>query len=171
MSEVLSVVKDSPETPKDASQNPKVIITAALLTAITTILVSFIGIVPQLRRGDTEEIRALKQDVELLKGKPAAAVTVPSISSDRKMSFSGTATTLDGKRTLNGFEVFLLPEGYSLTTKTDDSGKFAVSGIPLGKYSIIIRDSTQGTSGKGLLDESEDEVKVMGARIKYRLRQ
>jgi hypothetical protein len=165
MSEVLTAVKES------STQNPKVVIATILSTALTTILVAFIGVVPQLRHSDAEELKALKQDFENLKGK-AAAASGASISSDKKMDVRGTATTLDGKRTLNGYDVFLLPEGNNLlTTKTDDSGRFTLSGIPAGTYSIIIRDSTQGTSGKGLLDESEEVVKVIGAQINYRIKQ
>jgi hypothetical protein len=179
MSESLSIVKDSlantkdsSQNPKDTPQNPKAAIVAAVLTAISTILVSFIGIVPQLRRGDAEEIKALKEEFALLRDKTISHV--PPILLDKKLNVRGTVTTLDGRRSLNGVDVFLLPEGNNLlTAKTDDSGIFNLTGIPAGTYSIIIRDSTQGRSGKGLLDEAEEEVRfnLMGARVKYRIRQ
>ena len=54
MSESLQIAEHAPETPKDSSQNPKVMMITALMTAITTIAVSFIGVVPNLRRGDAE---------------------------------------------------------------------------------------------------------------------
>lgn len=165
--------KDSSEHQKDKPQNQKVVIATALMTALTTIGVSFIGIVPQLRRGDVETIQELKQDVNQLKQKTVPAETkAPPITLDKKMNIQGRIRSEDGKRTLNGVEVYLLPEdNYRLTTKTDDSGVFNFQGIPAGQYSIIIRDSSGGKSGKGLLDESGEEIRVMGGVIKYRIRE
>jgi hypothetical protein len=74
---------------------------------------------------------------------------------------------------LGGVEVYLLPEGNNLlTAKTDDEGVFNFRGIPAGTYSIILRDSTQGKSGRGLLDEASDELNVrwLGAKVKYRIK-
>jgi hypothetical protein len=123
---------------------------------------------------DAETIQELKQDVNQLKQKTVPAETKAPASSivlDKKMNIQGRIKSEDGKRTLNGVEVYLLPEdNYRLTTKTDDSGVFNFQGIPAGQYSIIIRDSSGGKSGKGLLDESGEEIRVMGGVIKYRIR-
>lgn len=165
--------KDSSDGNKEKQPNQRVVIATALMTAVTTIAVSFIGIVPQLRRGDAVTIQELKQDVNQLKQKSLLTLenkTTPA-TSERKMNIHGRIKSEDGKRTLNGVEVYLLPEdNYRLTTKTDDSGVFNFQGIPSGQYSIIIRDSSGGRSGKGLLDESGEEVKVMGGVIRYRIR-
>ncbi|HKS28883.1 MAG TPA: carboxypeptidase-like regulatory domain-containing protein [Pyrinomonadaceae bacterium] len=162
----------SEENPKEKSRSQKVVIGTALMTAITTIAVSFIGIVPQLRNSDAATIQGLKQDLNQLVQKVSASESkAPVITSDKKMNIQGKIRSEDGKRTLNGVEVYLLPEdNYRLTTKTDDSGVFNFQGIPAGQYSIIIRDSSGGRSGKGLLDETGEEVKVMGGVIKYRIK-
>lgn len=171
MSEAISMVKDSPETAKDSSPNLKVAMATGVMTLITTVAVSFIGIVPQLHRGETEKYERLQQELNLYKEK--ANAPAPSVSPDKKLNIKGTVKTEVGGRPLAGVDVFLLPDGNNLlTTKTDDSGRFNLPSIPAGTYSIIIRDSTQGKSGKVLLDESENEIPVtmMGARIKYFIR-
>jgi hypothetical protein len=78
----------------------------------------------------------------------------------------------DGKRALNGFDVYFLPEGSNLlTARTDDSGKFYKE-LPAGTYSIIVRESNNGMSGKGMLFEEENELKfekLQGALVNYRI--
>jgi hypothetical protein len=178
MSESLSVVKESPEDEKDSAPNSKDptnnrrgVIATGLMTALTTVAVSFIAIVPQMRRGDVEQYEKLQHEFNIFREK--AAAPAPPIVPDKKLNIKGTVKSEAGGRPLAGVEVFLLPDGNNLlTTKTDDSGRFNLPGIPAGTYSIIIRDSTQGKSGKVLLDESENEIPVtmMGAKINYLIR-
>lgn len=173
MSESLPIAKETPPNPKEAAQNPKVLMATAIMTAITTIGVSFIGIVPQLRGGDTKEITKLKEEnIDLRKKAESAIAPIPA-PTDKKLNIQGTVKSEDGKRVLGGVEVYLLPEGNNLlTAKTDDEGVFNFKGIPAGTYSIILRDSTQGKSGRGLLDEASDELNVrwLGAKVKYRIK-
>lgn len=157
----------------DSVQSPKVLIVTALITAMTTIGVAFIGIFPQLRSGDVENLKKLQKDLETVKQQASITVNAKentSTSPGKKMTINGTVRSEDGKRTLSGVDVYLLPEGNNLlTAKTDDTGRFTLQEIPPGIYSIIVRDSLNGKSGKGLLDDSGDEVKVIGASIKYRI--
>lgn len=47
------------------------------------------------------------------------------------MTINGTVRSEDGKRTLSGVDVYLLPEGNNLlTAKTDDTGRFTLQEIP-----------------------------------------
>jgi hypothetical protein len=175
MSESLPITKETPPNPKESSQSPKVLMATAIMTAITTIGVSFIGIVPQLRGGDTKEITKLKEENSDLRKKAEAAAIAPTpVPPNKKLNIQGTVKSEDGKRVLGGVEVYLLPEGNNLlTAKTDDDGVFNFNGIPAGTYSMILRDSTQGKSGRGLLDEAGDELHVrwLGAKVKYRIKQ
>ena len=153
-----------------SGQNPKLLIATALITAATTIGVAFVGIFPQLRNSQYEKLQKEFDQFKQNASKP----TPPdngNVTAEKKVSVSGTVfNSADRKRTLNGVEIYLLPEGNSLlTAKTDDNGMFTFKEVPKGIYSIIVRDST-GRSGKGLLDDSGDEVTVIGASIKYRFR-
>jgi hypothetical protein len=150
------------------AQNSKVLILTALITASTTVAVAFIGIFPQIRNNDVQTIQQLQGSISDLRKKlELGGGTTPP---EKKMNVMGTVWTPDRKRTQPGVEVYLLPEGSNyLTAKTDDNGNFTLNGVPDGMYSIIIRESN-GQSGKGLLDDAADEVSVIGAAIKYRIR-
>jgi len=150
--------------------NSKVLIITAAITAASTLGVSFIGIVPQLRSQDKAEVEKLKKDVEDIRkrGGPAEG---PAIS-DKTVNITGTVKSEDGVRDLKGYDIYLLPEGNGLlTTKTDDAGKFTFHAVPHTVYSIIVRDSTNGKSGRGLLDDDGEEVQVIGAKVRYRVQQ
>ncbi|MEP6742494.1 MAG: carboxypeptidase-like regulatory domain-containing protein [bacterium] len=162
------IAKRSPRTSRGSTKKSTTVITN-VMTLLTTVAVSFIAIVPQLRRGDAETIDKLKQGFSAIEQQNKSAMNIP-IGSDKKLSVIGTVRNESGVRTLAGVEVYLLPEGNNLlTAKTDDSGKFTFKQIPAGTYSIIVRDSTLGKAGKGLLDESENEIKVIGATVKYHI--
>ena len=149
------------------SQNSKVLIMTALITAATTVAVAFIGIFPQMRNNDTQTIQQLQNAIGALQKKLEGGGQAPP---EKKMTVTGTVRTPDKKHTLNGVEVYLLPEGNNdLTAKTDDNGNFTLSGVPDGVYSIIVREAS-GQSGKGLLDDDANEVSVIGAAINYRIR-
>jgi hypothetical protein len=150
------------------AQNSKVLILTALITASTTVAVAFIGIFPQIRNSDAQTIQRLQDGMNELQKKLQSAGAGPA--PEKKMNVTGTVWTPDRKRALPGVEVYLLPEGNNfLTAKTDDNGNFTLNGVPDGMYSIIVRESS-GQSGKGLLDDDADEVSVIGAAIKYRIR-
>ena len=149
------------------AQNSRVLILTALITAATTVAVAFIGIFPQLRNNDAQTIQQLRDSIGALEKKLEGTSEPPP---EKKMAVTGTVWAPDKKRTLNGVEVYLLPQDNNdLTAKTDDNGNFTLNGVPDGVYSIIVRESN-GQSGKGLLDDEQNEVSVIGAAIKYRIR-
>src|SRR5215510_4036196 len=153
-----------------STQNPKLLLGTALITALTTIGVSFIGIVPQLRSGDKQELAQLKKDFETFRDRGGQVGTTGSVDTKKTLSISGTVRSDDGARLLTGYDIYLLPEGNNLlAATTDDAGKFSFQDVPSGVYSIVVRDSSNGRSGKGLLDSTTDEVQVIGARVKYHI--
>jgi Carboxypeptidase regulatory-like domain len=152
------------------AQNSRVLVLTALITATTTVAVAFIGIFPQIRNNDAQTIQRLQDGMTELQNKLRQGADGPPPSQEKKMSVTGTVWTPDRKHAMPGVEVYLLPEGNNyLTAKTDDNGNFTLNGVPDGMYSIIVRESS-GQSGKGLLDDAADEVSVIGAAIKYRIR-
>jgi len=144
----------------------------AVLTALTTIGVSFIGIVPQLRSGDKQELALLRKDFEDFKERAGVVGTSgsgePGVDT-KTLIISGTVRSDDGLRSLTGYDVYLLAAGNNLVTTTDDAGKFTFQRVPAGKYFIVIRDSSNGKSGRGFLDDLVGEVQMIGAKVKYRI--
>jgi hypothetical protein len=167
----------SEEGPTSSTQNPKLVLGTALITALTTIGVSFVGIVPQLRSGDKQALADLRKDVEELRRTAGAVGTggteKPRVDTKETLIISGTVRSDDGtRRLLTGYDVYLLAEGNNLlAATTDDAGKFTFHGVPAGVYSIVVRDSSNGRSGKGLLDDASGEVQLIGAKVKYRIQQ
>ena len=163
----------SEEGPTSSTQNPKLVLGTAVITALTTIGVSFVGIVPQLRSGDRQELAQLKKDFEDFRERAGVIGTSgtdePRVDANETMIISGTVRSDDGTRLLTGYDVYLLAEGNNLLATTDDAGKFTFQGVPAGVYSIVVRDSSNGRSGKGLLDNASGEVQVIGAKVKYRI--
>jgi hypothetical protein len=151
-------------------QNSKVLIITAAITAVTTIGVSFIGIVPQLRSADKAEVEKLRKDVEDIRKRNNTAER--PATSDKTITITGTVKSEDGVRSLIGYDIYLLPEGNNLlTAKTDDAGKFTFHAVPHTVYSIIVRDSSNGKSGRALLEDDGEEVQVIGAKVRYRVQQ
>jgi hypothetical protein len=119
-------------------------------------------------------LEQLRNDLEDLKGRAGAVGTSgteePRVDTRKTMIISGTVRSDDGIRLLTGYDVYLLAEGNNLlAATTDDAGKFTFQGVPAGVYSIVVRDSSNGRSGKGLLDDASGEVQVIGAKVKYRI--
>ncbi|MDT4955267.1 MAG: hypothetical protein QOJ02_3405 [Acidobacteriota bacterium] len=168
-------VEASSQNPKDTSQSSKWIpVLTALIAMIGTIGVSFIAIVPQLRRGDVEKFERLEKELASLRENNVSTVNPKdgvSTSTDKKQTIRGTVMSKDGRQQLAGVEVYLLPEGKYLTYKTNDSGVFNFPEIPLGQYSIITRDSVREKSGRGLLDKLNGKMTVNGALIEYYVQQ
>jgi hypothetical protein len=105
----------SEEGHTSSTQNPKVLLATALITALTTISVSFVGIVPQLRSGDKQELAQLKRDFEDFRERAGVVGTSgadePRVDTTKTMIISGTVRSDDGARLLTGYDVYLLAEG------------------------------------------------------------
>jgi len=177
MSESLSMVKDSQRKTRDSAPNRKVAapkrrvgkIGTGLITAITTIAVSFIAIVPQLRRGDAKQVEELK--AQIISTQEQANSARPTISTEKKQNIYGTVLTEDGKGTLRSVEVYLVPAGLTATTDVDD-GSFNLQSIPAGAYSMIIRNSEGKSSRVNMVFPiDEKHLKQFRAKIKYQIEQ
>lgn len=166
-------VRNSGPSPAVAiqNQNQKGVIIATLITAIATVTVSFVGIVPQLRNSDAKAFAQTLADFKKQSEDALNAMQQKLTTSQKTIAVNGTVFSDPAhKRFQTGIEVYLVPEGNNLlTVKTDDAGKFVLPNVPDGTYSIIVRDPSTGRSGRGLLDIDESEVTVIGATVNYHI--
>src|SRR5215470_7038513 len=147
----------------------KTILVTTLISAIATIMVSFIGIVPQLRHDDQREIETLNAKIDQLT-KQVEGASAPA-SGDR---WTITGVVLKGESSpVSNAEVYLLPAtGSENLTTTDDKGGFVFENMPLRAYWIVTRDTASGSSNRVLMgaDNNKDgEIRLTGNIIKYHL--
>jgi hypothetical protein len=140
-----------------SQSNAKTIIVTAIISAAATVLVSFIGILPQLKKGDHDA------------PKPTAT-TSPPATGDR-WTITGVVTKGDSTPVSNA-EVYLLPAtGAENITATDDKGGFVFENMPLRPYWIVTRDNSSGSSNRVLMggDNKDGVIHLTGSVITFHL--
>ena len=109
---------------------------SAVITGITTLGVSFIGIVPQLRSQDRTIIDGYKADIDSMQKKLDELRPLSG-----SWTFSGNIQPPKGKPTGNDqdktAEIYLVPE--ALGSHTDSAGDFSIRNVPRTDYSLLVR--------------------------------
>jgi hypothetical protein len=149
-----------------STQNPKILIVTALITAITTIAAAFLGIVPQMRSSDRGQIGELQEQIERLK----QATAVNSAKSDKMLNISGTVLGPNAERVLGRPDVFLIPlSNPKLMAATNANGQFHFNNVPDQQYWIIVRDPKLGKSGAGFMDKDNPDIPLDVALVQYKV--
>ena len=151
-------------TPKTTgnSQTSRTVIITTIITAITTIVVSFLAIVPQLRRSDKEIIQKLENKVDAIE----KHAQTPSGSFELRGQVLGKAGEPLGKA-----EIYLIPAtGSEHMATSDDTGNFIFAHLNSGAHWIVVRDRTS-MSTRGLIgrEQALGEVQLLGVTVKYNL--
>jgi len=116
------------------SQSTKIAVFTTLITCISTILVAFIGIFPQLREGDVNKIEALEKRLNNL-----AALYPATEPAQAAWKIQGTLTNNNIEKKSLDAEIYLMPSSWSHFTTTDDNGAFSFTDVPPHTYYILIR--------------------------------
>lgn len=122
----------------------KVVILTALISAVASIVVAFIGIVPIWYQKKTP---------------------VPSAN----FSITGKIVSHE-KKPLKNADVYLIAAtGSEFMATTDDYGQFAFEKIPTMSYWIVVRDNESGKSSRVLIqkEHATGEINVMEALLTY----
>jgi hypothetical protein len=155
--------KTPPDSKKEGTgQTPKTVILTTLITAITTIAVSLIAIVPQCRKSDTESIQKLKEEISALR----------EVKNPPTGSFELKGRILNEKNEPVGkAEIYLIPAtGSEHMAISDDTGNFIFNHLDSGSHWIVVRDSTSRSS-RGLIEQGKPigKVPLIGATVDYNL--
>jgi hypothetical protein len=116
-----------------AFQNPKLVVITALITAVTSIGVSVVGIFPQL------QARTIHSE----KG----AITTPDKKTlpTEKWSIRGAVVDSESKSPVKNADVVLVPMTGQNISSTGNDGSFELSGVPEGTYALIVREPGGGS--------------------------
>jgi hypothetical protein len=132
----------------------KTTIVTTLIAALGTVLVAFIGIVPQLRKGDQDKIDQLSSQIAELQKKPAVDLY-----------------NLTGRVSRNNMPVtdgLLIAATATDAVSPDDSGKFLFPHMPRQAYWIVV--TTQSGPTRRLLinpDDSQPDTAGQEIAISY----
>ena len=156
----MSATVDNPTT-----QNPRILVGTAMITAITTIGAAFLGIVPRLRGNDGRRIEQLNQQIEQLKQSSFA-----NSKSDKALNISGTVYGPNSKPMTGRPDVYLVPlNNPKLIARTKANGEFQFNGVVDQQYWIIVRDPKLGKSGAGFMDKDLLEVPLDDVLVKFKV--
>ncbi|HBB87122.1 MAG TPA: hypothetical protein DC047_05865 [Blastocatellia bacterium] len=113
-------------------QNPKLVVITALITAVTSIGVSVVGIFPQLQ-------------ARTINPEKAAITTADKILPTEKWSIRGAVVDSESKTPVKNADVVLVPMTGQNISSTGNDGSFELSGVPEGTYALIVREPGGGS--------------------------
>ncbi|HAM99053.1 MAG TPA: hypothetical protein DCQ26_10635 [Marinilabiliales bacterium] len=158
-------------TNKDSALKTTII--TALISMVGTVLVSLIGILPQIRKKDALLIEENNKRIEELSQQ--IAQMNPGKEPEGTITIVGTTFRNNLKnQPQSNIEIYLLPaSGSELVTTTDDAGKFTFSNVPNQDWWIIARNplNEEKSSGRSLIDTKENfgYLDISGAYIQYNI--
>jgi len=115
-----------------AFQNPKLVVITALITAVTSIGVSVVGIFPQLQ-------------ARTMHPEKGAAATADKTLPTEKWSIRGAVVDSESKSPVKNADVVLVPMTGQNISSTGNDGSFELSGVPEGTYALIVREPGGGS--------------------------
>jgi hypothetical protein len=142
------------------TSNPKVLIITTLITAATTVAVSYVG----MRRPSQPEVRPPTPSIS-----SAFTIETPTPAPVvKEQTITGTILGKDRKGKRN-VEVSLVPAD-GMMAKTIDGGHFMFSRLPPGTYKIIVQEAGKDAASAYLrADKNEAPLSDADMLIKYNI--
>ena len=144
----------------------------SLISAVASVAVALVGILPQLWAKD-QTIAAQRTQIEDLEGKVSGIEELLEVSTSRvRWTISGRIRREGSDQSQGTYEVYLVP-GNKYVTQSSDDGRFVFEDFFPGSYALVVRDST-GTrqAARGLITPSELagslSLETHGVRADYR---
>jgi Carboxypeptidase regulatory-like domain len=111
-------------------QNPRLVVLTALITAVTSIAVSIVGIFPQLHSRTIPQV---------------TATTAPTPPAAEKWTIRGEVKDRTSKKPVKGADVVLVTMTPQSISNTGNDGSFELSGVPAGTYALVVREQDGGS--------------------------
>lgn len=130
-----------------SSASPRVVLITAVISAVSSILVAFIGIVPIFYERKAEG--RFEQET---------------------CAISGTIIS-SGEEPLKNADVYLiLATGSEFMTTTDDTGKFVFQRIPDASYWVVVRNNYSEKASRVLIQDTETsgKIELVESMLEYR---
>jgi hypothetical protein len=144
-------------------QSSKTVIITALISAVSTIVVAYIAIIPQIHKGDTDKIARLRAERDSLQQSSAK----PPLE---KITISGRIRTTEGGQPLTNSEIYLFPADNSFLLPLDPTGKFVFEHVPARRYSwIVLHDNVSERGRRGIMDSDSSVVALGDATVEYHI--
>lgn len=119
-------------------QNPRLVVITALITAVTSIGVSVVGIFPKLHE------QTFKSDSAITTTTAQAAEKTPP--EPEKWSIRGEVVDSNSKQPVKNADVVLVPMTGQNISITGNDGSFELTSVPAGTYALIVREPDGGGS-------------------------
>lgn len=147
-------------------QFPKEKIFCALITAMTTVAVAFIGIVPQMREKDKAAISDLQIKLEKVE-QQLHEESIPSII--KKCNVGGTIKTTEGTPLTNAEVYLIVASGSENMAITGDDGRFTFQRVDDVPYWIVVRHSESKKSARTLIksDPQSGVIQIPELVVEY----
>jgi hypothetical protein len=134
----LSATEENMMSDISTLQNPRLVVITALITAVTSIGVSVVGIFPQLQARTMQPDKTITTSA----AKPAE-ITPPA---QEKWSIRGEVVDSSSRQPVKNADVVLVPMTGQNISITGNDGSFELSGVPAGTYALIVREPDGGGS-------------------------
>jgi hypothetical protein len=118
-------------------QNPRLVVITALITAVTSIGVSVVGIFPQLHARTMQPDKTITSPAKPAENIPPA---------QEKWSIRGEVVDSSSKQPVKNADGVLVPMTAQNISITGNDGSFELSGVPAGTYALIVREPDGGGS-------------------------
>jgi hypothetical protein len=128
----------------------------SLISAVASVAVAFVGVLPGLRAQDRETIAAQQKRIEELDQKVAAFEDKFEVGTKVRWTITGRIRGASAQDAHARYEVYLVPGSKHLALPSDD-GRFVFEDLFPGSYALIVRDldTRSYRTARGLITPAE----------------
>jgi hypothetical protein len=152
----------------ESQGNVRLAVLATLISAVGSVVVAYIGILPQIEKPYLARIKDQEKNLKDLRDK--FGVEHRTSEAHLRWTISGRVRRAGASDAPGQYEVYLVA-GNSNVASPGDDGRFTFDGVFPGSYSLIVRDiaSPSNQTARGLITPSDrtGRLESHGAFVEY----